>query len=166
MDVDGVLTDGRLYYGPDGEALKAFHSRDGLGLALLHDAGVKLAIVSGRTSPVIGARARDLHVDPCLTGRLDKAQALHEVAAAWGLPPGAIAAIGDDIVDLPMLLLAGLSLAPCDSDPRVRARVQRVLRSRGGRGAVREACETILQSRGDWEWVQRRYHLTPTAAPR
>jgi 3-deoxy-D-manno-octulosonate 8-phosphate phosphatase (KDO 8-P phosphatase) len=166
MDVDGVLSDGRLYYGPEGEAMKAFDARDGLGLTLLLEAGVRLAIVSGRESPVVATRARDLRVDPCLMGRMDKAVALREIAARWGLELSSIAAIGDDLVDIPMLALCGWGMCPAGADPRLRARADRVLRARGGRGAVREACELILHARGDWERVRRRFQLDQDDATR
>jgi 3-deoxy-D-manno-octulosonate 8-phosphate phosphatase (KDO 8-P phosphatase) len=139
--------------------LKAFDARDGLGLTLLVEAGVRLGIVSGRESPVVAQRARDLHVDPCLTGRMDKAAALLEIARQWRLEPSALAAIGDDLVDIPMLRLCGFGMCPAGADPRLRARAHHVLRARGGRGAVREACELILKARGDWEQVRRRFQL-------
>lgn len=159
LDVDGVLTDGRLHYGSAGESLKTFHVRDGLGLALARDAGLRLAILSGRESDLVAARARELKITQCLLGRLDKASALGELADEWKLGTEEIAAIGDDIVDVPLLRRVGLALAPADADPRVRRQADVVLAARGGRGAVREACEILLRARGLWRELERRFEL-------
>ena len=164
LDVDGVLTDGRLHYGPDGEGLKSFHVRDGLGLVLLRDSGVALGIVSGRHSPVVQSRADELRIEHCLLGRTDKAAALKELLQAWDLPASKVAAIGDDLIDLPLLRRAGVSFAPADADARVLGEVDHVVDTRGGHGAVRDVCEILMRARGHWPEVARRFEFDPDAS--
>jgi YrbI family 3-deoxy-D-manno-octulosonate 8-phosphate phosphatase len=161
LDVDGVLTDGRLYYGREGESLKSFHVRDGLGLALVRDAGMRLAILSGRESEAVARRAQELGISRCLLGRLDKAVALAELATEWKLAPSHLAAIGDDIVDVPMLRRVGVSFAPANAHPAVHRCVDVILRARGGHGAVREACEILLRATRNWSALERRFELQP-----
>lgn len=160
LDVDGVLTDNRIYYGESGEYLRAFSVRDGLGLAFLRDAGVRLGIISGRASATVQARAEELGFDPVLLGRSDKRAALMEVLSAWNLPPEKVAAMGDDVLDGPLLSVVGLSFAPADAREELLGRVDMVTRAEGGRGAVREACELLLQASGRWEKILRDYHLS------
>ena len=151
LDVDGVLTDGRLVYGPDGEQQKVFHVRDGLGLRLLQRDGLKVGIISGRESAALRIRADDLGVDWLVMERSDKGPAFAEFLAAQGVSPGRVAIMGDDLVDLPILLRCGLAFAPADAVKEVRERAHRVLSGRGGRGVVRELCELLLRARGSWE---------------
>jgi 3-deoxy-D-manno-octulosonate 8-phosphate phosphatase (KDO 8-P phosphatase) len=151
LDVDGVLTDGRLVYGPSGEEQKVFHVRDGLGLRLLQRSGVKLGIISGRESDALKVRSADLGIDWLAMERVDKGPAFAEFLAAQEAAPEQVAFIGDDLVDLPILLHCGLSFAPADAVPEIRERVHRVLREKGGWGAVRELCELLIRARGDWE---------------
>lgn len=151
LDVDGVLTDGRLTYGPGGEEWKVFHVRDGLGLKLLRKAGVKVGILTGRGNAALEFRVRELGVDVLIQERSDKGTAFAEFLAAQGTSPDRVAAIGDDIQDLPILRRCALSFAPADAMEDVRERVDRVLTLRGGEGVVRELCEILLQARGDWE---------------
>lgn len=153
LDVDGVLTDGRLTYGPGGEEWKVFHVRDGLGLKLLQKAGVKVAILTGRGNAALETRARELGVDVLIQERSDKGTAFAEFLAEQGTSPDRVAAIGDDIQDLPILRRCALSFAPADAMAEVRERVDRVLTLRGGEGVVRELCEILLEARGDWERV-------------
>ncbi|HKI83041.1 MAG TPA: HAD hydrolase family protein [Candidatus Krumholzibacteria bacterium] len=159
VDVDGVLTDGLLYYGESGESLRAFSVRDGLGLALLREAGYRIAIISGRESKTVRVRARELAIDPVLLGRSDKGAALDEVLRAFGLPESRVAAMGDDILDAPMLARVGLSFAPQDAHEEIRTRVDLVTQASGGKGAVREACEFLLRARGQWEAIRNRLSL-------
>jgi 3-deoxy-D-manno-octulosonate 8-phosphate phosphatase (KDO 8-P phosphatase) len=159
FDVDGVLTDGCLHYTAEGETQKVFHARDGMGMAMLRDSGVRMALISGRHSPVIETRVRELGVTWVKFGRMDKARALQELADEWEIPLARIAAIGDDLVDLPMLRRAGFSAAPSDADPRVRAVVDRVMTLPGGRGAVRELAELVLRARGDFARFAARFEL-------
>jgi 3-deoxy-D-manno-octulosonate 8-phosphate phosphatase (KDO 8-P phosphatase) len=159
FDVDGVLTDGSIHFDREGESTKVFSARDGMGMAMLRDAGLKMAIVSGRSSPVVETRARGLDVDPVLLGRMDKADALAEIASRWGVGVEAIAAVGDDLVDIPMLRRAGLSAAPADADDRVREVVDLKLQQPGGRGAVRELCEIVLRAQGRLDEFLERFEV-------
>jgi 3-deoxy-D-manno-octulosonate 8-phosphate phosphatase (KDO 8-P phosphatase) len=150
LDVDGVLTDGQVWFGHEGEAMRSFSVRDGLGVALLRRAGLSVAIVSGRSSPTVQHRADELGIDPVLLGRTDKSAALDEVLESWGLETERVAAVGDDLIDWPLLRRVGLSLAPADAHPLVRSRVDVVCAAEGGRGAVRETCELLLRATGRW----------------
>jgi len=151
LDVDGVLTDGGLYYGPEGEALKRFDVRDGHGIVLCRGMGIPAAILSARTSPAVEARARELRIPFVLQGERDKAAGLDRLLERCGLPAEALAYIGDDVNDLPVLARVGFGAAPADARPEVRERVHYVCQSPGGRGAVRELCELILRAKGLWE---------------
>lgn len=153
LDVDGVLTDGRLYYGAQGFALKAFDTRDGLGLKLAQQAGLGVATMSGRDDAALERRSAELGLDRVMSGVWDKAEAFDRFLAEEGLDPGEVAAVGDDLSELPLLARAGLSFAPADADPVVRRRVHVVLERKGGRGAAREMVERILRARGEWEAV-------------
>lgn len=150
-DVDGVLTDGRLYFGPDGEAWKSFHVRDGLGIHLARRAGLKVGLVSARGSAPLEARARELALDALITRREDKGAAFAEFLESHRVEARCVAYAGDDLVDLPILLRCGLSFAPADAAPEVRERVDCTLASRAGRGVMREMVEWLLRARGDWE---------------
>jgi 3-deoxy-D-manno-octulosonate 8-phosphate phosphatase (KDO 8-P phosphatase) len=157
FDVDGVMTDGRLLYGPDGEQWKVFEVRDGLGLKLAQKAGLKVGILSGRENQALASRARELGVDLLLMNRTDKGPAFQQFLAEQGVKPEEVGYLGDDLVDLPVLLRCGLSLAPADAVPEVRERVDRVLSLRGGRGVAREAIELVLRARGDWDRIVARF---------
>jgi 3-deoxy-D-manno-octulosonate 8-phosphate phosphatase (KDO 8-P phosphatase) len=147
LDVDGVLTDGRLYFGNRGEALKVFHVRDGHGIKLLMAAGVRVAALSGRRSAAAAARLRELRVPTVVQGCSDKLAALHTLAKRFGLDPLNCACIVDDTPDLPLMAAVGLSAAVADAHPIVLAAAHWVARSAGGRGAVRELCDTLLRAR-------------------
>lgn len=151
FDIDGVFTDGRLVYGPSGEQWKVFDVRDGLGLRLSQKAGLKIGILSGRISEALRFRAGELEVDALIMDRSEKAPAFAEFLETHETAPERVAYMGDDVLDLPVLLRCGLSFAPADAVPEVRERVDRVLLRRGGRGVVREMCEMVLRARGDWE---------------
>jgi 3-deoxy-D-manno-octulosonate 8-phosphate phosphatase (KDO 8-P phosphatase) len=148
-DVDGVLTDGRLYYGA-GEPLVAFDIKDGWAMKAARRAGLRVGILTGRHTPAVAARAADLGLDATILGREDKGVALDEFLAQAGCTAAAVAYIGDDLLDLPILRRAGLALCPADAAAEVRAVAHRVLSRPGGRGAVREAIEAILTARGAW----------------
>jgi 3-deoxy-D-manno-octulosonate 8-phosphate phosphatase (KDO 8-P phosphatase) len=151
LDVDGVLTDGRLYYGNDGEELKAFSIRDGLGIKLLARSGVQVAIITGRRSHIVERRARELGIAHVIQGREDKGQALEELCRDLHIELSACAYMGDDLPDLSALRRCGFSLTVANACPEVIAAAQWVSRARGGDGAVREACEALLRARGDWD---------------
>jgi 3-deoxy-D-manno-octulosonate 8-phosphate phosphatase (KDO 8-P phosphatase) len=147
LDVDGVLTDGRLYFGARGEVLKVFDVRDGLGLQALADAGIAAAVISGRRSRAVTARCRELRVRHVLQGVSDKLAALEGLCARLKLVPGECACVGDDLPDLPLMRAVALGFAVADAHPRVRRAADFVTRARGGRGAVREVCELLLSGR-------------------
>jgi 3-deoxy-D-manno-octulosonate 8-phosphate phosphatase (KDO 8-P phosphatase) len=159
LDIDGVLTDASLYYAPDGEFLKVVSARDGMGMAMCRDARVPMAVISGRSSPTLLQRLRELGVSAIEFSRMDKADALARICDDWGVDVARVAAMGDDLVDVPMLRRAGWSAAPADADSRVRAVADYVCMAGGGRGAVREVCELILRSRGDWAAIEQRFEL-------
>jgi 3-deoxy-D-manno-octulosonate 8-phosphate phosphatase (KDO 8-P phosphatase) len=147
LDVDGVLTDGRLYFGPRGEALKVFHVRDGHGIVQLRRAGLEVAVISGRRSRMVQARCRELGVRHLHQGVSDKLAVLQRLLARLKLPPSACACVGDDLPDLPLMRSVALSFAVADAHPAVRRAADVVTRLRGGHGAVREVCDRLLVPR-------------------
>lgn len=149
LDVDGVLTDGRLWYGPEGEAVKAFDVRDGHGLVMLRD-HVELGVISGRPAGPTASRLADLRIRHASFGNREKLPAYQELVARLGVADGEVAFMGDDVNDLPVLRRVGLSACPADAAPEVLAEARLVARSPGGRGAVRELCELILRAKGLW----------------
>jgi 3-deoxy-D-manno-octulosonate 8-phosphate phosphatase (KDO 8-P phosphatase) len=151
MDVDGVLTDGRLYYSRSGETLKAFHVRDGMGMRLAQRDGLKLGVISSRAAAPLIRRAEDLRLNAVLTGREAKGPAFDEFLDRFHTKPQNVAFIGDDLQDLIVLARAGLAFAPADAVPEVRAVAHHVLANGGGHGAVREMIELILRARGSWD---------------
>lgn len=157
FDVDGVMTDGRLYFGPEGDFCKAFFSRDGLGLKLLAKSGVKLAIITGRDSPIVTRRAANLGIDIVLQGVEDKRTAMASLLADAGLEFSQAGYMGDDMIDLPLLKACGFSATVPDGHELVRREVCHVARAPAGAGAVREVCELILRSQGNWERVMAPY---------
>jgi 3-deoxy-D-manno-octulosonate 8-phosphate phosphatase (KDO 8-P phosphatase) len=150
LDVDGVLTDCRIWYGPEGEALKAFHVRDGFGLVLLRK-HVDLAIISGRPGKATQARVEELGFKHVVFGQADKLAGYARLAHL-GLADDEVAYMGDDVNDIPLLQKVGLSSCPSDAHPEVRSRVQFVAGNPGGAGAVRELCELILAAKGIRSW--------------
>jgi len=148
FDVDGVMTDGRLYRADDGQELKAFHSRDGLGLKALMNHGIEVAALTARQSRLVEARMRELGITRLLQGREDKAAGLRELCADIGVPPEQASYMGDDLVDWPAMRRAGLKLCPADAEVTLIRRADWTTRLGGGRGAVREACELLLAGHG------------------
>jgi 3-deoxy-D-manno-octulosonate 8-phosphate phosphatase (KDO 8-P phosphatase) len=150
LDVDGTLTDGRLYYGKDGEALKAFDVRDGHGLRLLSLAGVKLAVLTGRREDLVLARCAELSIDPVVGRSRDKAKGIDGIRETLAIPLAETAYMGDDVNDLPALRKVAFSCAPRDAAAEVVREVDWVSTRDAGRGAVRELCELLLSARGAW----------------
>ncbi len=148
LDVDGVLTDGSLVYGPEGEIQKTFHVRDGLGLRLLLREHIFIGVITAKQSPMLTRRLSDLGIVHVLAGREDKGIALSELASTFGVEVGSIAFVGDDVLDLPALRAAGMPIAVADAHPFVREAAAWTTTARGGRGAVREVCDSILDARG------------------
>ncbi|HAN03862.1 MAG TPA: 3-deoxy-D-manno-octulosonate 8-phosphate phosphatase [Elusimicrobia bacterium] len=157
MDVDGVLTDGKMYYlpGRDGKMVefKAFHALDGIGLRLLNQFGITTGVITGRESPGTEERAKDLGMNYAYQGFLSKVDPLERILADTGLKPENVAYMGDDWTDIPVLKRAGLACAPANALDEVKAAAQLVTRKEGGMGAVREACDLILKSQGHWNTV-------------
>ncbi|MFP4154278.1 MAG: KdsC family phosphatase [Halothiobacillaceae bacterium] len=157
LDVDGVMTDGKLYFDADGRELKAFHSRDGHGIKLAQSAGIEVAIISGRESGAVMARAANLGIEHCILGSLTKGEAIESLSKRLGEPLERFAAMGDDIIDLPMLTRAGVAATVQDAPECVKAHADWISDRRGGDGAVRTFIEALLQAQGSWDAVIARY---------
>jgi 3-deoxy-D-manno-octulosonate 8-phosphate phosphatase (KDO 8-P phosphatase) len=155
-DVDGVLCE-RLWYDGEGESVKPFDVKDGFALRAAASVGFGLALLSARSSAPLERRARDLGFDAVMSGSRDKGASLYAFLEERQLSAEQVAYVGDDLTDLPPILVAGVSFAPADAAVEVRERVDVVLETPGGRGAVREMIERILRARGDWETVVARY---------
>jgi 3-deoxy-D-manno-octulosonate 8-phosphate phosphatase (KDO 8-P phosphatase) len=151
LDVDGVLTDGRLYFDAKGETLKVFHVRDGHGIKMARRGGIEVALVSGRRSDATFHRARELEISRFYEGVRDKVAILEELLAALNLKLPEVAAVGDELVDLPLFHRVGLGVAVADAVPEVKAAAHWVTSLPGGTGAVREACDLLLKAQGKWE---------------
>lgn len=147
LDVDGVLTDGRLWFGADGESLKAFHVRDGHGIKSLVAAGVGVAVISGRRSAAVTSRMRELGVADVSQGVADKSRALAELLKRNGIDARCVACLVDDTPDLGLMAAVGLPAAVADAHPDVIAAAKHVTRAAGGHGAVREFCDFLLAAR-------------------
>jgi len=160
FDVDGTLTDGRLRYDDRGVETKAFHVQDGLGLRLLEDHGIQVAIITARRGQMVELRARELRLSHIFTGVEDKADCLRRLAGRLGLSLQEVSHMGDDLPDLPALSLAGLAAAPADAHPWVAERVHWRSRAAGGAGAVREFCDLLLEARGLRREILDRYGAT------
>lgn len=148
FDVDGVMTDGTIWFGPDGDMLKGFNTLDGHGMKMLAGAGVEIVIISGRSSPAVRHRAHNLGITTVLLGVDNKRDAMREIAAERCIALEQCGYMGDDIVDLPVLRACGFSAAPANAHFFVRQHVGWVAEADGGRGAVREVCEYLLDARG------------------
>lgn len=157
FDVDGVLTDGRLLLGDNGVEYKAFNTRDGLGIKLLLQAGVEVAIITGRRSDVVAQRMESLGVRHVYQGCSDKLPYFEQLLGALGLAADQAAYVGDDIPDLQVMLAAGLAVAVSDAHTLVRRHAHWVSPSAGGHGAAREVCEFVLDSQGLLQDMYRRY---------
>ena len=144
FDIDGVMTDGGLHYTDDGHELKTFNVQDGLGVVLLRRAGIKVAIITGRTSNVVNCRAKDLGVEHVFHGVGDKGAVSGQLLEQLGLQWSELAFMGDDLIDLPAMTRCGLAIAPANARPVVKERAHMVTEAGGGQGAVREAIEFIL----------------------
>ena len=150
-DVDGVMTDGTILLLPGGGEARAFHIRDGLGIVLARRAGLRVGIVSGRSSDSVARRAAELGIEIVRQGVADKVAALREIVAAEGIVPSQVAYMGDDVNDLGVMAEVGLSAAPADAPFEVRGQAFMVTDARGGHGCLREFLEAILRSREQWD---------------
>jgi len=159
LDVDGVMTDGRIIYDGNGLETKCFNVKDGHGIKMLQRYGIEIGIITGRTSVVVDIRARELGIELVYQGALKKLESYDDVKQKTGLTDNQIAYMGDDIVDIPVMRRVGFSAAPPDSLPEVLAVADYVSSCGGGRGAVREICDLILKGRGVWNEIVKRYEL-------
>ncbi len=160
LDVDGVLTDGSLLYGAEGCIGKSFSVRDGLGIRLLMECGITVAVISGRSEPAVSVRLMELGLEPALValGSRDKVEDLSLIqAAAGGIKDSQTAVMGDDLPDLPILLRSGFSACPADAAPDVAAVCDLICGRPGGHGAVREVAEVILKGQGRWSGLVKRW---------
>ena len=157
FDVDGVLTNGSLFYGDDGQEYKAFHSRDGHGIKMLQASGVDIGIITGRNSEVVNHRVKNLGIKHVYQGQADKLPAFEKLRGKLKLSPEQIAYVGDDVVDLPIMLRVGLAIAVQDAHELVRRHAHWTTDLGGGQGAAREACELIMDAQGTLESALMKY---------
>ncbi len=158
LDVDGVLSDGHIVYDSRGRELKFFDVQDGSGLMFWQRAGRKSVIITARHSPVVPFRARELHVDRLYQRALQKLHAFNDVCRRFRLPAAAMCAIGDDLMDLPILRRVGLAVAVKNAVPEVKRAAHYVTHHTGGHGAVRELIERLLKAQGLWRTILARYY--------
>jgi 3-deoxy-D-manno-octulosonate 8-phosphate phosphatase (KDO 8-P phosphatase) len=157
FDVDGVLTDGKLYFLVDGSEFKTFNTLDGHGIKMLINSGVRTAIITGRTTPVVERRAKNLGIQHLYQGREDKLVVLDELLSELGLDYAQVAYLGDDLPDLPVIRRVGLGMAVANADGFVRQHAHGTTQARGGEGAAREFCELIMKAQGTLEAAQSAY---------
>ena len=160
LDVDGVMTDGRIIMDNEGKEIKNFNVRDGHGLKLLQRYGIKVAILTGRQSKVVEHRAKDLDIKDVYQKVFNKKDVFEKIMKNHKLSPDEAAFIGDDIVDIPVLRRVGFSVAVADAADVVKKSVDYVARNSGGRGAVREICEMILKAQDKWPEIAAKYEFT------
>lgn len=147
LDVDGVMTDGRLYFDANGEEAKVFHVRDGFGIKQIMKTGIAVAVISGRRSKAVERRIAELNIEHARLGQEDKLDALVEISDSLGIPMNEIACMGDDLPDLPLLEAAGLGIAVADAHPELLAIADWHTQLAGGHGCVREVCDRLIQSK-------------------
>jgi 3-deoxy-D-manno-octulosonate 8-phosphate phosphatase (KDO 8-P phosphatase) len=157
LDVDGVLTDGRIIFDDDGRETKIFNVRDGLGLVLLMRAGIQVGMVTGRKSPALHHRCRDLGIRWIFEDIADKAAIMDRILAVTGVSAENVAYIGDDLPDISLMKRVGLAIAVADAHALVQQQADWITAAPGGHGAVREVCEALLAARGMWEEIAARY---------
>ena len=159
LDVDGVMTDGRIIMDDEGHQLKNFDVRDGHGLKIIQRYGIEIVILTGRKSEVVNHRAHDLGIEDVYQGALNKKEVFQKILLKHNLAASAVAFLGDDIIDIPVLRQVGFSAAVADAVDVVKKSVDYVTSHQGGRGAVREICEMILQAQGKWHEIAERYEF-------
>jgi len=157
FDVDGVLTDGSLFIGDDGQEYKAFHSKDGHGMVMLQQTGVEIAVITGRTSEVVRIRMASLGIERVFQGKREKLPAYEELKQVTGFSDEQIAYVGDDVVDLPVMIRVGFAVAVQDSHALTKQHAHWVTPSNGGRGAAREVCELIMDAQNTLQPALQHY---------
>jgi len=157
LDIDGVMTDGRIIYSIYGDELKFFDVQDGFGITLLQRAGIKTFIITAKKSRIVGTRARDMKVTKTYQGYHDKLMPFNDMLRRFRLSPGEICFIGDDLIDIPVLKRAGLAVAVPNAVEEVKASAHYVTHKAGGRGAVREICDLIIKAQGKWDLATGKY---------
>ncbi|MBI4746588.1 MAG: 3-deoxy-manno-octulosonate-8-phosphatase KdsC [Deltaproteobacteria bacterium] len=157
LDVDGVMTDGRVVFADSGEEVKAFDVKDGHGIRMLMRSGVGVALLTGRESRVVLHRARDLGIDMVYQGAKDKLPVFERILSEKGFKGEEVCYVGDDLVDMPVMRRSGLAISVADAGEELKISVDYVTSMPGGRGAVREVCELILKAQGKWEDATSRY---------
>jgi len=160
LDVDGVMTDGRIIMDNEGHEIKHFDARDGHGLKMIQRYGIEVVLLTGRKSEVVNHRARDLGIKNVYQGAINKKDVLEEILRKHNLPGSDVAFVGDDIVDIPVIKRVGFSATVADAIDVVKKTVDYVTTHKGGRGAVRELCEMILQVQGKWPEIAAKYEFT------
>ena len=159
LDVDGVMTDGGIIYDGNGVEIKVFNVKDGHGIKMLQRHGIEVGIITGRTSPVVDLRAKELGIEMLYQGALKKVECYNDVKLKTGLTDSQIAYVGDDVIDVPVMRRVIFAAAPSDALIEARKAAHYVTSCGGGRGAVREVCDLILKGRGLWDEVAARYEL-------
>ncbi len=157
LDVDGVLTDGTLFFDQEGNEYKAFHARDGHGIKLLRQTGVEVAVISGRKSNSVALRMKSLGIEHVYQGHENKIAAFNEIIAKIGITPEQAAHVGDDLLDLPIMIRVGLAIAVADANFAVKAHADWCTSLSGGHGAVREVCDFIMQAQGQFDGIVNAY---------
>ncbi|MFO7666090.1 MAG: HAD-IIIA family hydrolase [Desulfobacterales bacterium] len=156
LDVDGVMTDGSIIYNDSGEEIKVFCVKDGLGIRMLMDSGINVGIMTGRSSDALHHRCKNLHIQHIFDGISDKSAALDKITEKTGVKNHEIAYIGDDLPDISIMKKVGLPIAVADAHENVIEVAHMVTSAKGGAGAIREVCETIIKAQGNWEAVIKR----------
>ena len=157
LDVDGVMTDGKIYFNEQGECLKAFNVKDGLGITMLLRCNIHVAIISGRSSPIIQKRANELGVKHVYVGQLKKLEAYKHCIEQLTIQPNQVAYLGDDVNDLPIMKQIGLSITPADAFDEMKKASMWVTTRNGGNGAVREVCNAIIMAQEKWSQAMKIY---------
>lgn len=157
LDVDGVLTDGKLFFDNDGNEYKSFHARDGHGIKLLRQTGVEVAVISGRKSNSVALRMKNLGIEYVYQGHEDKRAAFYDLLAKIGITPEEAAHVGDDLLDLPIMVRVGLAIAVNDANFAVIEHAHWCTSALGGNGAVREVCDFIMKAQGNYNDVLSSY---------
>lgn len=157
IDIDGVMTDGRIVYGIYGDELKFFDVQDGFGITLLNRAGIKSVIITANKSRIVKIRAKDLRIAKAYQGYIDKVVPFNNVLKRFKVSPEEICFVGDDLIDIPVLRRVGLAIAVPNAVEEVKSKAHYITSKGGGRGAVREVCDIILKAQGKWQEAAGRY---------